>query len=73
MRSGLSEAAATERLRSEGYNDLPTVKRRGFLDIAAEVLREPMFLLLVACGAISGLLTWAKARAYLLEVPVCDA
>jgi P-type Ca2+ transporter type 2C len=51
-RSGLSEAAATERLRSEGYNDLPTAKRRGFLDIAAEVLREPMFLLLVACGAI---------------------
>ena len=51
-RTGLSEAAAAERLRSEGYNDLPTAKYRGFLVIAAEVLREPMFLLLVACGAI---------------------
>jgi P-type Ca2+ transporter type 2C len=52
MRTGLSEATAAERLRSEGYNDLPTVKPRGFLGIATEVLREPMFLLLIACGAI---------------------
>jgi Ca2+-transporting ATPase len=51
-RSGLSEAAAAERLRGEGYNDLPTAQHRGFFVIAAEVLREPMFLLLVACGAI---------------------
>jgi Ca2+-transporting ATPase len=51
-RNGLSEAAAAERLRSEGYNDLPTAKHRGFFVIAADVLREPMFLLLVACGAI---------------------
>jgi Ca2+-transporting ATPase len=49
---GLSEAAAAERLRGEGYNDLPTAGQRGFLAIAAEVLREPMFLLLVACGAV---------------------
>jgi Ca2+-transporting ATPase len=51
-RTGLSEVAAAERLRSEGYNDLPTAKRRGLVAIAAEVLREPMFLLLVACGAV---------------------
>ena len=50
--SGLSEAAAAERLRTEGYNDLPSATRRGLLAIATEVLREPMFLLLVACGAI---------------------
>src|SRR6266545_3908444 len=52
MRTGLSEAAAAERLQSEGYNDLPTVRYCGFLVIATEVLREPMFLLLIACGAI---------------------
>ncbi len=52
MRTGLSEAAAAERLQNEGYNDLPTARYRGFLVIATEVLREPMFLLLVACGAI---------------------
>src|SRR6266545_1560541 len=52
MRTGLSEAVAAERLQSEGYNDLPTVRYCGFLVIATEVLREPMFLLLIACGAI---------------------
>ena len=52
VRTGLSETAAAERLRSEGYNDLPTARYRGLLVIATEVLREPMFLLLVACGAI---------------------
>jgi P-type Ca2+ transporter type 2C len=51
-RTGLSETDAAERLRREGYNDLPAAKPRGFFAIAAEVLREPMFLLLVACGAI---------------------
>src|SRR6266545_1832948 len=46
-RTGLSEAAAAERLQNEGYNDLPTARYRGFLVIATEVLREPMFLLLI--------------------------
>jgi Ca2+-transporting ATPase len=49
---GLSEATAAARLRAEGYNDLPTARRRGLLGIAGEVLREPMFLLIVACGAV---------------------
>jgi P-type Ca2+ transporter type 2C len=49
---GLSEAEAAERLRQEGYNDLPTARRRALLAIAAEILREPMFLLLLACGTI---------------------
>jgi hypothetical protein len=38
-RTGLSEVVAAERLRLEGYNDLPTARRRGFLVIAAEVVR----------------------------------
>ena len=50
--TGLSEATAAARLRAEGYNDLPVAKRRALLAIAVEVLREPMFLLLVACGAV---------------------
>ncbi len=49
---GLSEAAARERLKAEGYNELPSSKRRSTLAIAFEVVREPMFLLLVACGAL---------------------
>ncbi len=50
--NGLSEAVAAERLKADGYNELPSSKRRSTLAIALEVVREPMFLLLVACGAI---------------------
>src|SRR5574341_2074511 len=49
---GLSEQEAAERLRAEGYNELPSSLRKSALAIAEEVVREPMFLLLVACGAI---------------------
>jgi P-type Ca2+ transporter type 2C len=47
---GFSEEAASSRLREEGYNELPSSKRRSIVAIALEVIREPMFLLLVACG-----------------------
>jgi len=49
---GLSEEEASSRLMEEGYNELPSSKRRSIVAIALEVIREPMFLLLVACGAI---------------------
>ncbi|MFN0038948.1 MAG: cation-translocating P-type ATPase [Burkholderiales bacterium] len=50
--AGLSEAEAAARLHRYGPNELPRVKRRDVPAIAIEVLREPMFLLLVAGGAI---------------------
>lgn len=50
--SGLSEAAAAERLRVEGFNELPSSKPRSVFAIAWEVVREPMFLMLVACGIL---------------------
>lgn len=50
--SGLSEAKANDRLKEEGYNELPSAKQRSVFAIAFEVVREPMFLLLVACGTI---------------------
>jgi hypothetical protein len=49
---GLSEAEVTARLGREGYNGLPTARRGGFITIAADLLHEPMFVLLVACGVI---------------------
>jgi Ca2+-transporting ATPase len=49
---GLPEREARQRLKEEGYNELPSSLRRSPLDIAAEVVREPMFLLLIAGGAI---------------------
>lgn len=50
--SGLSEAEATQRLRQHGYNELPFSKSRSILVTAWNVVREPMFLLLLACGTI---------------------
>ncbi len=50
--SGLSEAEAAARLKKEGYNELPSAGQRSILGIVLEVIREPMFLLLVACGVI---------------------
>ena len=49
---GLSEAEAAQRLKEEGYNELPSAKQRNVFSIAFDVIREPMFLLLIACGII---------------------
>ncbi|MBI3996976.1 MAG: cation-translocating P-type ATPase [Candidatus Omnitrophica bacterium] len=50
--SGLSVQEAASRLAVEGYNELPSKSRHTLLALAVDVLREPMILLLVACGAI---------------------
>lgn len=50
--TGLSEQEATTRLAKEGYNELPSTGRRGIVKIALEIVREPMFLLLIAGGII---------------------
>jgi len=49
---GLSEAEAALRLKTEGFNELPSARRKNVFSIAFEVIREPMFLLLIACGII---------------------
>jgi P-type Ca2+ transporter type 2C len=49
---GLSEAEATARLLAEGPNELPGGGGRSVLRIFLEVLREPMFALLLAAAAI---------------------
>ena len=52
LMGGLSELEALQRLEQDGPNELPTSKPRGVLRLLADVVSEPMFLLLVACGAI---------------------
>jgi len=52
VEQGLSAAQAAERLRADGPNALPGGQRRGLWAIAGETLREPMFLLLLAAGAL---------------------
>jgi len=49
---GLTDLEARERLQTEGFNELPSDRHLGLLGSLSEVLREPMFLLLVACGII---------------------
>ncbi|MBX3511282.1 MAG: cation-translocating P-type ATPase [Hyphomonadaceae bacterium] len=49
---GLSEAEAQEALAQWGANALPAPRSRGLARIAAEALREPMFLLLLAAAGL---------------------
>ena len=51
-RSGLSQAEAADRLRREGANELPSHEPRGLAAIVLGVARQPMFLLLLAAGAV---------------------
>ncbi|HEY9598578.1 MAG TPA: cation-transporting P-type ATPase, partial [Cyanophyceae cyanobacterium] len=50
--TGLSDQEAADRLKQDGYNELPSTQHRSFLAIALEIVQEPIFLLLVACGVI---------------------
>jgi Ca2+-transporting ATPase len=51
-RRGLSGREAAERLRVEGPNALPELERRTALRIVLEVVREPMFALLLGAGVL---------------------
>jgi len=49
---GLREVDARTRLEQEGPNELPAQHKRNLLTIVLEVVREPMFLMLVAAGVV---------------------
>nr|WP_316640072.1 cation-translocating P-type ATPase [uncultured Roseateles sp.] len=49
---GLSAAEARQRLMQDGPNELPQSRPRSLLRLLVEVVTEPMFLLLVACGGV---------------------
>jgi P-type Ca2+ transporter type 2C len=51
-RPGLGHAEAAARLATCGRNELPAPGRRSFLRVIVDVVREPMFLLLLASTAI---------------------
>jgi len=54
--SGLTVDEASRRLKRDGFNELPSAKKRTVFGIALEVIKEPMFILLIACGIIYFLL-----------------
>jgi Ca2+-transporting ATPase len=49
---GLTAKQAEEKIKTEGYNLLPSSKPKNFLHIVVGILKEPMFVLLVACGSL---------------------
>ena len=49
---GLTSDEAAEKIRTGGYNELPDAKKHGIFGIIVEVIKEPMFVLLVASGLI---------------------
>lgn len=50
--NGLSQQEAVRKLSDEGYNELQGGNSRNFFTIMLGVIKEPMFLLLVACGTL---------------------
>jgi len=49
---GLTNAQVLEKQKIEGLNELPSSKPKNLFAIAWGVVKEPMFLLLVACGTL---------------------
>ncbi len=49
---GITEEQAKQKLEKEGFNELLSSKPKGIWNIMFGVVKEPMFLLLVACGTL---------------------
>jgi len=52
MEQGITSTEAAALLSEHGYNELPSAKPKKIWKIASEVIKEPMFILLLACGAL---------------------
>ena len=52
MADGLTASGVAALRRMHGYNELPSAKPKGVMGIALEVMREPMFTLLLGCGLL---------------------
>jgi len=50
--AGLSEEQARALFQQGGPNEIPAQQKRGLAKIVLEVVREPMFLMLVAAGVV---------------------
>jgi len=69
-RHGLTGREAAQRLRAEGPNALPELERRTALRIIVEVVREPMFALLLGAGVLY-LLLGSRGEALVLFAFAC--
>jgi Ca2+-transporting ATPase len=69
---GLSNKEAAARLKAEGPNTLPQADRRTFMRIVVDILREPMFALLLGAAVIYLLLGDLK-EAVVLGIFACTS
>jgi P-type Ca2+ transporter type 2C len=65
MADGLTASEVLALRKVHGYNELPSAKPKGVMGIALEVMREPMFSLLLSCGLLYLLLGDYKEGALL--------
>ncbi len=49
---GLTEQEVLERIAEQGYNELPSTQKRTIFHIMLEIVKEPMFILLIVCGLL---------------------
>jgi Ca2+-transporting ATPase len=49
---GLTAQEVQDRLARDGYNELPSTKKRSLRLMLFDVVREPMFLMLITCGLL---------------------
>lgn len=52
MKEGITGITAEKLLQEHGYNELPSAKPKSVWQIAIEVVKEPMFILLLCCGTV---------------------
>ena len=52
MIAGLTSEEASKRLKESGYNEIYSEKRKNLFQIGKEVVREPMFILLISCSIL---------------------
>ncbi len=52
MLKGLTIKEVEEQLKIHGYNELDSAQPKSLFRIALEVIKEPMFLLLISCGLL---------------------
>lgn len=52
MQRGITSIYAAELLKQHGYNELPSARSKSIWKVALEVIKEPMFILLLACGSL---------------------
>ena len=52
MVEGLSSERAIQKLKVDGYNEIPSAQSKNIWQIVLEVIKEPMFILLISCGAL---------------------